>query len=461
MKMKKNPVFAIVDIETTGGFAAKNSITEIAIILMQNKVIIDEYQTLIKPEQSIPYHIQQLTGISNEMVSDAPKFTEVADEIYKRLEDAVFVAHNVNFDFSFIHHHLKQCGIDWNPHKLCTVLLSRQLIPNHHSYSLGNLCQNIGIPLNNRHRAFGDASATAILFNHLLEVDNEGLINKMMKKNTVEIRLPTHFDASTFHQLPTTYGVYLFKDKYNKIVYVGKANQIKKRVQQHFSGNNSGARRQVFLNEIYSVDYIETGSELMALLYECKLIKQYWPKFNRSLKQFEPKFDLISYQDQNKYLRLAIVKHNKHLQAIKSYERVFDATQKLVKLIHHFDLNPLYCHYYNQEKFDDYIINELKEKFKNESLQEHNHKFYLAMDEIIDQKNSYVLRLGGRNDEEQGYVYVKNDSVYAFGFVDNSLNVKEIEDLISDSDKVIGNFYMLQIVENYKINYSYLVVKLE
>jgi len=459
--MKKNPIFAIVDIETTGGFAANNRITEIAIILMQNKQIIEEYQTLINPLTNIPYHIQQLTGITNEMVEEAPTFSEVAQSIFDRLKDSVFVAHNVNFDYSFIYYQLKENGFQWNPNKLCTVRLSRKIFPNHQSYSLGNLCQSLGIPLHNRHRALGDASATAKLFNQLLDNDSNDLIKNMMKKNTLEIRLPTHFNENSYHNLPNTFGVYLFRDKHSKIVYVGKANNIKKRVKQHFTGNNAGARRQAFLNEIYSVDYIETGSELMALLYECKLIKHHWPKFNRALKQFEPKFDIIAYQDQNKYIRLAIVKHNKQFQPIKSFERVFDATQILAEIMDRMLLNPLYCHFYNQEKFDEIIVSDLNIKFKNETLQEHNHKFYLAMDEIIGKKSSYVTVLNGKEEDEIGFVYVKNDQLYAFGFLNKDCNVKNIDEYLLETHKVNSNFYMMQIIENYNIKHPSHIFKVE
>jgi DNA polymerase-3 subunit epsilon len=154
-------MYAIVDIETTGGYAATNDITEIAVILHDGQKVTGRYETLIRPTAPIPYYIQVLTGISHEMVAKAPAFQQVAEEISAILKDRIFIAHNVNFDYSFVKHHLERAGYNWSAKKLCTVRLSRKIIPGLLSYSLGKLCHQIGIPLANHHRAGGDAMATA------------------------------------------------------------------------------------------------------------------------------------------------------------------------------------------------------------------------------------------------------------------------------------------------------------
>ncbi|RZK16647.1 MAG: DNA polymerase III subunit epsilon, partial [Flavobacterium sp.] len=142
-------LYAVVDIETTGGFASGNGITEIAIIIHDGSVVLDRYETLINPMQDIPSHIEALTGISNEMVESAPLFSDVAEKIYELLNDKIFVAHNVNFDYSFIRHQLSVAGFDLQCKKLCTVRMSRKIIPGHRSYSLGKLCNDLKINLNN------------------------------------------------------------------------------------------------------------------------------------------------------------------------------------------------------------------------------------------------------------------------------------------------------------------------
>lgn len=166
MKSKK---YAVVDIETTGGSAYLGKITDIAILIFDGNTIIERFESLVNPEQYIPYKIQQLTGISNEMVADAPIFETLAPRIFELLSDKIFVAHNVNFDYSFIVNALELAGFQLNVEKLCTVRTSRKMIPGYPSYSLGNICAQLHIPIYNRHRASGDADATLELLRILLE----------------------------------------------------------------------------------------------------------------------------------------------------------------------------------------------------------------------------------------------------------------------------------------------------
>ena len=199
--------FAIVDIETTGGHATGNGITEISIQVHDGKRVVKQYETLINPQQTIPYYIRGLTGIDNAMVADAPLFSEVAEQIYQTLQDCVFVAHSVNFDYSFVKHALQSCGYELNLKKLCTVRLSRKIIPGLPSYSLGKICAYLDININNRHRAGGDAEATVKLFEILLERDKENLIGKFLKRGSKEQALPPNLPREHYEQLPNQPGV--------------------------------------------------------------------------------------------------------------------------------------------------------------------------------------------------------------------------------------------------------------
>lgn len=174
--------YAIVDIETTGGQATSSGITEIAIILHDGNEVMSEYHSVINPLRYIPAYITSLTGITNEMVLDAPAFEEVAAEVYEILKEAVFVAHNVHFDYSFINYNLQQAGYDLKVDKLCTVRLSRKIFPGLASYSLGNLCRSLDIDIMQRHRARGDARATCVLFEKMLQCDRENHIQQQLKK---------------------------------------------------------------------------------------------------------------------------------------------------------------------------------------------------------------------------------------------------------------------------------------
>ena len=200
-------MYAIVDIETTGGHASANGITEIAICIHNGKKVIERYETLVNPQRDIPIYIRALTGISNEMVSNAPLFDEVAADIYHLLNGKIFVAHNVNFDHSFVKYHLSQAGYDLQCNKLCTVRLGRKILPGLPSYSLGKLCHSLGIDNESRHRAGGDADATAKLFSILLQNDKDGHITSALKQRSREQVLPANLDKGYIEKLPMMPGV--------------------------------------------------------------------------------------------------------------------------------------------------------------------------------------------------------------------------------------------------------------
>ncbi len=165
-------MYSVIDIETTGGSPARDKITEIAIISHDGTKVTGKYSTLVNPEREIPAFITRITGIRNEMVADAPKFYEIAREIVELTDNRIFVAHNVSFDFGFICEEFKQLGYNFNRERLCTVRLSRRVIPGHRSYSLGKICNVLGITIDDRHRAMGDALATARLFEILMSQSN-------------------------------------------------------------------------------------------------------------------------------------------------------------------------------------------------------------------------------------------------------------------------------------------------
>src|SRR5215218_5417195 len=195
-------MYAIVDIETTGGYAAANSIIEISIKIFDGREIVEEFESLVNPSQPIPKYIQAFTGITNEMVAGAPRFEEIAEKVFTFLQGNIFVAHSVNFDYSFIKSHLEFYGYSFNAKKLCTVRLSRQIFPGFSSYSLGNLCNSLQIDLKNRHRAGGDASATVILFQKLLDHDVKAVIQTSLNRNSKEAVLPPNVPKANFDALP-------------------------------------------------------------------------------------------------------------------------------------------------------------------------------------------------------------------------------------------------------------------
>lgn len=337
-------VYAIVDIETTGGHAAANGITEIAIYVHDGKEVIRHYQTLINPGQKIPLYITALTGINNAMVASAPPFEDVAADIYEILSGNIFVAHNVNFDFSFIRHHLGLHGYHLNVKKLCTVRLSRKVFTGLSSYSLGNLCRSLSIKIENRHRADGDAAATVILFNKILMEGGLAVIDSMLKRNSSEQWLPANLEKSAIDNLPDQTGVYYFHNKKGVVIYVGKAINIKKRVTSHFTHNDAKKKRQHFLRLVCNITCTTCSSELHALVLESTEIKKRWPKYNYSQKQPTQKYGLYSFEDGGGYLRLAIDKKKKNFPALYHFNLLHEGLVLLKKMVEEFQLNHKLCY---------------------------------------------------------------------------------------------------------------------
>lgn len=415
-------MFAIVDIETTGGYASGNSITEIAIAIHDGKQMTDYFETLINPEAPIPKYIQALTGITNAMISQAPLFEEVAPKIYALLHDKVFVAHNVNFDYSFVKHHLAQNGYELDCKKLCTVRLARKVLPGHPSYSLGNLCRCLEIQIEQRHRAGGDTLATVKLFECILKNDIEGEIQAMLKGKSKEQFLPPHLSVEKVAQLPALPGVYYFHNVKGKIVYVGKAKDLKKRVNSHFSNNKTGKQKQDFLREIHNVSFQVCGSELMAFILESIEIKRLWPLYNRSLKGFQQTYALYIYEDGRGYQRLVMEKKKKQLEPLYTFNLLLDGLALLKKLIDQFKLCSRLC--YVNLSSGPTLADELSSLEYNERVNSAvNHlksslpSFALVEDVALPQKEG-----------SQGIILMDKGRFYGMGYVSSNVSFTHIDE---------------------------------
>ncbi|GAB3930418.1 exonuclease domain-containing protein [Mucilaginibacter myungsuensis] len=422
-------MYAIVDIETTGGHASANGITEVAIRIHDGMQVTHRYETLINPLRDIPVFIRALTGITNEMVDDAPTFNQVAHEIYQLLHDKIFVAHNVNFDYSFLRYHLSAAGYDLNCNKLCTVRLGRKILPGLPSYSLGKLCHHLGIGNTSRHRAGGDAEATAELFGLLLRSDSNKHILASLKKNSKEQNLPANLPKGMIDSLPMMPGVYYFHDQKGKVIYVGKAVNIKKRVCSHFSGNNPNLQRQEFLKNIYHITHRECGTELMSLALEAIEIKRLWPKYNRSLKRFEHTFGLYTYEDQRGYLRLAVDKNRKHAHPVHNCRSLLEGYSMLNLLMEEFGLCPKLCFIQKNNEVCGSPSGELCACTGHEEVDVYNHKVNTAIESLKEQLPTFAIRDKGRNWEEQSCMLIENGRFYGMGYIPNDFEVNNFDAL--------------------------------
>lgn len=454
--------YAIVDIETTGGYASGSGITEVAICIHNGIEIVDRYETLINPQRHIPLSIQALTGISNEMVADSPPFSEVAGAIFEKLKDCVFVAHNVNFDYSFIKHHLMLAGIDFSAPKLCTVRLARKIKPGLRSYSLGKLCDSLHIPIHNRHRAGGDAAATAILFSELLSGDTENVIAGMLKKTSKEAQLPPHLPKEEMISLPSCPGIYYFKDAVGKEIYVGKALNIKKRVSSHFTGHNVNPQRQHFLRSIYSVTYEKSGTELMALLMEAAEIKNLWPLYNRAMKRPEAKFALYCYEDMEGFKRLMIGKFHKYNDHVHVFNREADGIRMLRKLVSDFGLDVSKCSYGRYPLFTQESLEAAKIRTDAERLPQHayNKKVEAALQNFTDLLPSFVILDDGRDADERSCIWVERGLLRYMGFIPFQTDLESYDDIKACLQPCAANDYMMQLILSYAQKYPYKVKNL-
>lgn len=447
-------MYAIVDIETTGGYAAAHGITEISIHIFDGNKVIEKFETLINPQQPIPRYIQAMTGITDEMVADAPLFEEVAESIYTLLNDKIFVAHNVNFDYSFVKSHLEQAGFSIDARKLCTVRLSRKILPGFPSYSLGNLCHSLGIIMNNRHRAGGDTEATVKVFSHLLKNDKEQFIQKSLQRNSKEFILPPNVPKEHFDQLPYTPGVYYFHDEKGKIIYVGKARNVRYRINSHFSNNSQSRQKQNFLRHTYSISYRPCATELMAHILESTEIKKLWPIFNYSQKGWEDTYGIFAYEDQNGYMRLAIEKNKKQLTPVCTFHRLIEGHDLMRKMIRNFQLCPKLCFMQTgQEKCEG-----IKEGYckgaceQKEKALKYNYRVLEAI-ESLQTKPSFAIIEEGLNADEQSCILVIKGKFYGMGYINTDVQVTNLSTLQNLLTPYKENNYISNLINSYVLKY--------
>ncbi|ANE52858.1 exonuclease domain-containing protein [Flavisolibacter tropicus] len=447
-------MYAIVDIETTGSYAAGNGIIEVSIQVFDGENVIEKFESLVNPGQKIPRYIQAFTGITNEMVTDAPYFEEIAEKVYTILQGNIFVAHNVNFDYSFVKNHLQLYGYTLNTKKLCTVRLSRQIFPGYPSYSLGNLCHSLGIDLENRHRAGGDAAATVTLFKLLLQNDTNDHITASLKRNSKEQTLPPNVPKAHFDALPSTPGVYYFHDSKGKVVYVGKAKDIKKRVNSHFSNNSDSKQKQNFVRHVHAISFQATATELMAAILESTEIKRLWPSFNNAQKKPEDVYGIFVYEDQAGYMRLAIEKKRKNSNPIYTFHYKVDGHGVIRKLMKEFDLCPKLC--FMQTDNDDcqgMIENHCHGACeKKEAPKAYNDRVLQAIASLTS-RPSYIVLDKGLNDEEVSCIMVVKGSFFGMGYLPKNFDTITEEAIAEYIKPYKENSYIRTLLNTYINNF--------
>ncbi|WP_160131011.1 exonuclease domain-containing protein [Kordia antarctica] len=425
--MSKTQMYTIIDVETTG---RSNQITEISIFKFDGTKVVDEFTSLVNPNALIPPYITTLTGIDNALVANAPTFAEIAEEVLSITKDTIFVAHNVNFDYNVIRNEFKAIEIDFRSKKLCTVRLSRALLPGHKSYSLGKLCKSLEIPLSDRHRARGDAAATVLLFELLLEQEAaEATFQKFLKPSSKEATLPPHLPSKIFEALPIQAGVYYFKNKKGKIIYVGKAKNIQKRVLSHFY--NKSKKELDLCRETADIDFELSGSELVALLMEDSAIKHHYPIYNSASKRKTKSYAIFEYSDRGGVKHLAFNDAKIIQNPLITFYNIRDCRTYLERLCMQFELCPKYCHLQeNVRECSHFLIQSCKGVCKKEEAVEvYNERVDLAISHSLEASQNVVIKQKGRNANEEAFVLVKNGLYLGYGFVDLDVQINHTDEL--------------------------------
>lgn len=420
---KKEKIYTIIDIETTGGMANRDRITEIAMVKIINGEVTDRFESLVNPERSIPTEITRITGITNAMVENAPRFYEIAKTIVEFTEDSVFVAHNVRFDYNFIREEFKSLGYTYSKKVLCTVKLSRKVFPGLRSYSLGNLIQHFGISVANRHRAMDDVMATADIFLRIINGDqHEDSIAAMIDGGIKEFNLPGNFTMDYLHGLPEEPGVYYFYNVHGTVIYVGKSINIKSRIFQHFGTIDS--KTEKLSKQSHSISYELTGNELIAMLLESAEIKKLHPEINKAQRTREYPYFIHSFYDETGYLCFSYERTGKKNEKNKNILSYMATKQGAKGSIYHavkvFSLCPGKCGL-NECGSDCFYLRSMEcngAALSLESPEDYNERASEGKELLLKLfREDFFLLLDGRSTDEKALVLVQDGHYRGYGFI--------------------------------------------
>ena len=441
-------MYAIVDIETTGGQFNEEGITEIAIYKFDGHEVVDQFISLVNPEKEIQPFVVKLTGINNAMLRSAPKFYEVAKRIIEITEGCILVAHNTSFDYRILRTEFNRLGYDFVKPTLCTVELSKKLIPEQPSYSLGKLVRALGIPMSDRHRASGDALATVKLFKMLLAKDTEKEILISLIKAEIKSGLtPKLLDI--VESLPSRTGIYYMHNEKGDLIYIGKSKNIKKRVNQHFTGTaNKSKKIQI---EVFAVTHEETGSELIALLKESEEIKINKPIYNRAQRKSIFQWALYKEIDENGYINLTIQKADGRKKEITSYTSVQEGKNALFKITEKYNLcQKLNGLYETQNGCFQYKIKECNGAcLGKETPDEYNERVKDFIREMEFDNSNMVIIDRGRSVNERSAVLIENGIYKGYCFYDLNYQINNIDVLKNIIIPMQNNRDTRHIIQSY------------
>ncbi len=428
-------MYAVIDVETTGGSPANDRIIEIAVIIYDGQKTVNTFQSLVNPRRYIDPYVTKLTGISTDMVANAPLFEDLHQQILELTHEAIFVAHNVRFDFGMIRQEYKRLGIDFNRRQLDTVNLARKVLPGFNSYSLGNICDSLGIEITDRHRAFGDAEATVKLLEMILSKNTSSKYIEIELNHGIDLSLmPPYLSKAEIEKLPEDAGVFYYKDEVGKILYLEGVKNIRKKVISHLSSMTDTPDRRRMFELMRGVDYELTGNEMIAKLSAYKELKRHQPEFNKKPKWQEFTHAVFLTTDEQGFYQLKI--HPVDWpggEAIIRFTSKASANKVLSKIIRD---NNLYSWFAVRSKMKEKGIVEEKSLLNHNTFIERTVRRYLY-------KNQNFFIIGeGIHPDEHSVVWLDHNTYKGFGFFNPDLtqatpeNLREIIKMDEDDVEV-------------------------
>jgi len=347
MSLFDHPMVCI-DVETDGANYARGHVLEIAAIRIEHGVVVDSFTTLLNPGVDVPRFITGLTGISNADLVGKPQFDDIAERLLEIMDGAIFVAHNVRFDYSFIKEEFRRVGINFSPKMLCTVRLSRALFPEVKGHKLSNLIERHKFTFTDRHRAYDDAH---VLWQFLKMAESDFspiVLSQAVSRQLALPSLPKNLTEDDVRSLPEAAGVYIFEDENGAPLYVGKSVNIKRRVMSHFTRDTAEYKEFKMAQNVHSIKHETTGGELSALLLESKLVKDLMPLYNRKLRR--AKQFIVAFAERNEdgydeliFRQLNDVEPDQFDQIMGIYQNKTKAKASILSAVRSFTLCPKLC----------------------------------------------------------------------------------------------------------------------
>jgi DNA polymerase-3 subunit epsilon len=443
-------MYAIIDVETTGGSPSVDRVIEVAVFVFDGERIIDSFSTLLNPKRPIDPYVTRLTGITQEMVSEAPLFEDIHERLLAMTHENIFVAHNVRFDFGMLRQEFKRLGIDFNRKQLDTVNLARKALPGFNSYSLGNICDSIGIEISDRHRAYGDAEATVKLLAAILARPSAAKYIEIELNHGIDLDLlPPYLSKAEIEKLPEDAGVFYYKDEVGKVLYLDGSKNIRKKVITEISKPADTPERKRMFELMRNIDYELSGNELIAKLLAHRELKKHLPEFNK-----KPRIQIFTHgifvdKDENGFSQLKIHPLDwTNGELVMKFASKAVANKILGKIIKE---NNLHAWFALRSKMKEKGIDAKSQANYNASLEKAARKY-------LYKHHNFFMVGAGIHPDEHSVIWIEGNTYKGFGYFNPELteatpaNLKEVvkydEDDI-ETQKIIRG--QLRKPKNFKV----------